>query len=1381
MAFPGTSRVLRRFFVLLAAYCWAGALIKAPVLSAAESFWTAGPDVLKPVAVWNGAEAAEAAGWRIVGKGEVVEDEILGRKVTEVAKPRWALETQGLTLPNQYAVEALVRFHDPEPTAVGGLATLRVGMTTRGTTSVPAYSLTVNRRGERSCLISPVVGDNSLNSQPLRPGVSILDNKPTRWQLNVAERFPLETISPVWDEEFRVGIENDMTALPLERNRWRRLRIEVGERRVRMYHDGLLAFDESRDAIVADNVLLEMTAPARVAEVRIEPLAATDSRFEPVVLDDLCNAAGLVAADALPPARTPVTVGDVPLVFPARSAAADHVDVGRSLFRYRLSSDPNAGDPTFCWPMIGQLDPARLRVRAPVGAYRRLWIVAAADDDANSVPLLTARFYKPRKGWAVDAVATVPSITAQTTPEGAKRLPVRRADGSTANLWLLPIELDAAALASEMRNELVLHLELTKEVKGFRHYPDPFFYGYFQAGLPSAVRVFAATLERAPLEFIATGNRPGNIYPYPEQPEWEVKLSNPHGAARSAQVVVDVTSPGGKKQRIERQATLSGDGTITLDVRPAIEEFGLFDVTTTVTVDGHAQARSGTFVTLPPDSRKATAKNSRWGLWYWHGAHDTHPVAAESMQMFKALGSQIAGHADYKDRFPWRLGPTPHLAFRTTPAWAFQDPYDPAEYAKYVEECGQYVLAELKKHPDTQYVSMFAEHSISLRVTHGIPPEAFGKPWYDYTDEEKRSILAHLISAQAACEGVRKYAPGVKFLFGHCGPLFSLPFMKQGYPKDLFDGYGVDAPQFERMPERTPRAVECNAMYFLNQEMKKLGYDKELVHVESYYPPTHPLALSLRESADSVVRTAALSLANGTDRFLACWTLDDPEGAWGSQHYGPVGIVGRRPELNPKPGAAAYATMTQMLDTAKYDGWVPTGSRTAYCVRFKEAPTKSIYCLWTIRGTRPLTVTLPVKPATKGPPRPANEEQVLLTDENGNERRLHAVDGKATIEISSTPVWLTTINTSVAAAEVGAPRYDEAPGKIRQTLDDFERSGAWSISGKPNPRYATNSWDMVRELAPYQAEYRRSEERGSNVVQIRCEAPTSEPDLTARYGVFEPARPIAIPGKARAVGLWANGNSGWGRVVYEIVDAKGEIFQSIGTKDDWNCDDTHSWSNFNFDGWRYMEFPLPANSPGDNYREQDSVWWNHSAEGIVDLPVSLSRMVFEMSTHQIYVDEMVPVENKTIEIDDLTAVFETTADTTDAPIRRQREAADSLRQKGRGEGLPNPIALRQTTGVGPATTIVKFYTPEQFNDGTRIHAAIEPVAGAKEYQVWVSAYPDGSGAVVMSKGAVAEPLVNRLRPGMPLYFFVTYTDANDKPSKPSAMATITLKDEFLQK
>ena len=71
---------------------------------------------------------------------------------------------------------------------------------------------------------------------------------------------------------------------------------------------------------------------------------------------------------------------------------------------------------------------------------------------------------------------------------------------------------------------------------------------------------------------------------------------------------------------------------------------------------------------------------------------------------------------------------------------------------------------------------------------------------------------------------------------------------------------------------------------------------------------------------------------------------------------------------------------------------------------------------------------------------------------------------------------------------------------------------------------------------------------------------------------------------------------------------------------------------------------------------------------------------------------------------------------------------------------------------------------------------------AKAHHVWVGTRPDGRGAVNMTPGgAKSGVLIRELRPKLPLYFWVTYTDAQGKTSKPSAVATITLVDMFGEK
>ncbi|MBI2193487.1 MAG: hypothetical protein HYU36_16040 [Planctomycetes bacterium] len=1301
--------------------------------------------------------------WAVTGHLRLADDAFLGRKVYEVPA-KASLHLQSLkTLTGAYRVDALVRISD-RPGGSGSVR-LRCGVVDAARPRAQAFSLALSRYGEKGCMLTPMMGEGTLWTQP-HPNALPND----RWKpVQVIERYPGAKISPLWDEDFRIRIENDMARLPHGNDLWRRIRAEVTSRSIRIYHNGLLVV-EDENRVRSDGALrLELGGEAWLASLEVFPSRPGVSAYETVPLSDVCNALGHVEEGSLPGGDRTWQVKGIPFQFPARTSAADHVDIGQSLFRYRLGEGYRDAAPTTTWPETGQLDPARIRVRVPNRAYQRLWLIAGSDGEPNSTPVVTARFFKPGKGWALDAAATVPEFNARSRPKGAQKLKVKMLDGAAGSLWLLPIELDAAALASDFREEPVLNLELTKEVQDFRAFPDPMFYDRHPAGLPSAVRLYALTLEAAPVSMVSSGNRTTKVYPWPEQPVWVVNLKNSGAEARAVQVSLEVRSPGGRKEKVEWAITMPSFEGRRLEHKPELREYGLHWVRASLWYEGGAQAREGTFLTVPPDTRVTDERTSRWGLWEWNGGHGTNADADENLHLMRAVGCRIGGHVPHEKRKRWGIAPTAALApmlYGGLPEWARKDPYDPAEYEKFSEEFGQSVAKMLEKDPDLQYVSVFAEHAISLAVTHGNPPESFGLPWHTYADAEKASIRAHFISAKAAFEGTRKHAPKVKFLFGHCGPLFSLPFMRDGYPKELFDGYGVDSPQFERMPERPPRAVEPNHMYFLKQEMKRLGYEKkELVHVESYYPSSHPLALGHRGSADSMVRTAVLSLAQGTSRFLACWTTYDCEGYWGSQHYGCIGLIGRRPEYNPKPAAAAFATMTQVLDTATYDGYLPTGSRSAYCVRFKDSGDRWVYALWTVRGTRPVTLRAAAKAA------------LTRVDENGNAMPLAVSEGRTNVPLGQTPVWVLARGGPIEAAEAGTPVYTESPGPHVRTLEDFE-SADWSYSPECYPRYALNEWDVVRTPGPMKAERVGSAERRSRVWRVALtEAPEGKP-FVSWYGVFSPPRPIPIPGRPKALGIFARGISGWGRIVYEIADAKGEVFQSIGTKDEWNCDDVHSWSYLNFDGWRYLEFPLPGNAPGDDYREKDSVWWNHSEEGIVDLPLSLNKVIIEMQTHQIYVDELLPVQDRTIEMDDLLAVYESPEMMTERPVEVQRAAAGTLRPKATGSGLPNPILGLEEKGVGEPTEILRLYPPEHQHDGTRVHVAFRPVEGAKEYQVWVSAYPDGRGAIVQVKGQQTEPLVSGLKASFPLYFVVTYTDAEGKQSKPSRSVRTLLKDEF---
>ena len=82
---------------------------------------------------------------------------------------------------------------------------------------------------------------------------------------------------------------------------------------------------------------------------------------------------------------------------------------------------------------------------------------------------------------------------------------------------------------------------------------------------------------------------------------------------------------------------------------------------------------------------------------------------------------------------------------------------------------------------------------------------------------------------------------------------------------------------------------------------------------------------------------------------------------------------------------------------------------------------------------------------------------------------------------------------------------------------------------------------------------------------------------------------------------------------------------------------------------------------------------------------------------------------------------------------------------------------------------------------------VKQVPSAKQYKVWVSAYPDGKGAKAMATldapagGAAPELAIRGLKPSQKFYFYATYIDADGKESKPSKVRETVLKDEFPMK
>lgn len=1084
-----------------------------------------------------------------------------------------------------------------------------------------------------------------------------------------------ETILPTWPEAMRLPLERDMALLPGLTNHWFHLHCELATNRFRVWLD---------DRFIGETNGVDATGPVSLGldatNIVVTPLAPT-SEFLPLSLEGY----------ALDEGGTGPVTSDIPFrVMPAR-----HIDVGRSLFRQANLE----GYESTLTPQLGSalvVDPARIQLRIPNDAYDALYVLASFDGQPNHISTLTASFYKPGAGFHQIFTGEVTS-----------RKPT-----------VVRIPLDPARLAS-FEGLPALELELSKAMQLYRSYPDPILYGWRPGGLPSGVKIHALTLHRAPVKLTVEPMVFGHVWTSPAVPSYRIRVSR-------ADAPVTVAWDG-------QQQTFTGTDRI---VELPVTKNGFHTVT--VSIPGWTETRH--FVRLAPDTRAPVWEEGHgalFGYWSYHGGHDT-PPATDIMAVMRAAGARGTSHIPkdkasrtLAEQWQWREGGNARVIGSPMRAWGSAAPDTNAMAAFQAN-----ALASIRNWQGDapEIVALFAEPHISRDLTTGSPPDYWGEPAYQLNADEQRSLTAFQRTAVAAATIVRQTWPKTKVLIPWGDPLFVIPLLRAGFPRELIDGSGLDMIGFERLPEQQIHQMSTHRLFFLREEYRKYGMpDPLLAYVEGIFVPTEPGACTWQEQADRYHRWTLLSLAYGVERFYSGWFAYDCGNWYGAEHYGGCGIQRRLPYADPKPAYAHFATMTRQLDGAKFECWLPTGSLSVYCLRFSNG----VHAMWTLRGKRP--VSFP--------------KSVTITDSMDNNTTTNA------FTLGTSPVY---IRGDLTGLTLGEPDHsDAAPaGKVIANL------GNWRFTDERDLVYEKNNYDTTRYPA------KMTGTPTNNALAVHLETPAVERKFMPHYAVLRPPQPITIAGKADALGLWVEAHSDWGRVVYSLIDAKGERWLSCGTKDAWTADDPHSWSSFCFDGRRYLRFPLPANSPWDDFREAGSTWWgSYGGDHIVDLPVKLDAIIVERRTHVMYVNDPQPADRGDIRLGDLVAEY--SSETPPPQIRMPLPTGPTE--------LPNPI-VELSKGELPPVALENVTMPDWGYDGTRCHVHFTEMPDAAKYTVWVSAYPDGRGAVALGTMKKSGGLLNNLRPAMKLYLWVTYSETAGKKgtrqSRPSNRLEIELIDAF---
>jgi hypothetical protein len=1187
-------------------------------------------------------------------------------------------------------------------------------------------------------------------------------------------------------EMTRRRIEQDYASQPTLAKRWLTFRYELRKHSARAWLDGRLLRD-SRHAEIDTAGFMRITFlnGVQVAEVALRDLPPEDPRFETVRLDHDVNTAQFkgeaVKRDA--PGDKPIVVGGVPFVLPAPDAGGKtHIDLKPSWLRCGLvegGRDP-AYDDLARWRGATDRDLARIQFRVPYAPYTKLHLLAAFTGENDTTPLVTAQFYRDYAGHPVNFTGKVPAFTGAA----AAGLPTQLAGGTKGNLHLVTIPLDpnGPVAFSDQRH---LEFELTKEARIYRAFPDPTYYSLHGAGLPSGVHVFGVTLERPAVEVDFQPDQVAHVWTAPAQPSYTAKVKNTTAANQEITLELTTTSHDGLEKTVARAAAKLAPGAEQAVKLPlTLKRYGYHAVDLKIKSAGEIRTQTRSLAFLHPDTRErgnwAEGKGLIFGMWDWNGGHLTIS-GLDRLRVLGALG--VESSMGYFTSLPAEdqkylesIGAKSFfLAYqlamtKDTLGGKEWDPKKPAEMqAALIKWLKTQPYTKASKIHEPELAVFFAEPLLGP-VSYMSLPEYYGDPPYEMTADEKAAYQRYLDQFVIAASAIKKEWPHAKCLMPWGIPNFPIAFLRNSKEATaLMDGPAIDMVLFERMPEMQLHQVTfSSAMWQLRQEWLKTGKPwPKLITIEGPgSAPARPGAVTPQEEADHTVRAVLILASYDTTRFLGWPGASHCAGYWGEQHYG-GGLCEPIPLLSPRPVYSSYATMTRQLNRMNFVKVVPTPSRTVFCLQFKHYKTgELLHVLWTLRGKRPVT-QLDLPAGTTLSVNDSMDNSVSVSD-------------KGTFTISTSPCYLRGLKQDARLALGESDHSDAKPGPHTAPLADLG-DGSWKLSAERDMDYEDVHPEFIKKFpGQFSLHAAPTSDGKGKALAVRLEKQPKERRTMPFYTTLVPPKSIVIPGKASHLGLWVKASSDWGRVVYCLKDANGERWLSVGKKGEWNVDDTHNWSAFNFDGWRYLTFELPANAPYDVFREAGtSFWGNYGGDMVVDLPLTLEKIIVERRTHVIHATEQLPAAADDVLLATLHVEYEKPADKTDEAVRLSR-----LRMPvpAAPPELANPINQLAQAGAAPGPDVTKIDRPEREYDGRRCHVHFAPATGAKNYDLWVSTYADGRGAILLGKDWTAPgQLLTGLSPNTDLYLFVVAKDAAGKASKPGKGFKVNLKDMFPQK
>lgn len=870
--------------------------------------------------------------------------------------------------------------------------------------------------------------------------------------------------------------------------------------------------------------------------------------------------------------------------------------------RTRCAAAPAKGPETWRLPVDGKGFKLE-RVRENLGSYALECNEYLSRDGLKWMPS-SCLWNVPRKQWGrakaicrIDPTAPkefVPVITARLThfAPGCGRsealvqttIDLSKPDDRVVkkgDLYEVTFDLDVASI-----------MDLTSMVDGLTHRELPWLHFEFTGPLwekntyyidsrrspaeelRSSVIVLGGSLEESPVFFTAKADRPYALYYPGETPKAEVTVKPLDGG--DYRLVVEVT--GDRDEAVGKETIPVGGGLAKTIAFKGDAPYGHYRVLYTVTdAKGvRVQQARASYGLLPKDTRKA-GYESPYYSWNFNGAHGTVKDPKDWIPAYDYLGVRrtMMPNGSCETNEPYR-------AHRLTHAEVPYIRVNPGE-----EESAKAKMRDyLRRFPHCRQALVFHESGGGP-----FPKEVYGETT-ELTDRQLRHQSNRVESAKRTAKCWREVDPSVQLIIGNSSESYGLvaELMRGGFPKEYCDAWGEESVGLTMPPEMSTAFTP----WIIRKTARIYGYPERMNAPWEWKCRTERYERSFRGAAALVARDGLIAHALGYTTIpfeIGCEVANSyADTIWD------MATFSRWPLAYPSENALAIATLTLVLDRAKFERLVPTGSLSAYALEFRGPEGGWIYALWTMRGETRAKLT--------------GLGDFTLVGMTGARTK----GGAGSVEIGDEPCYLVS-KDRLGSIEVEKTRTfrheDPAALAANRTVAAFASADEVELSTAEDVRMDPKFDDFPLRPGRFGLRSVRDEEKGDcleleHLSQEKC------PEIMQEYCFLKLRKPPVVEKPFDTIGVWAKGNSNWGRVSFELTDAEGERWYTSGIGGI-GCY-VYDWPGklaFNYDGWNFLQVPLTDASgvrvvgPGEN----KWMWTRDvTGNGRIDWPVKVTAI-----------------------------------------------------------------------------------------------------------------------------------------------------------------------------